>query len=220
MSQLETVGGFILVVLIVSDAITTLVITGGRTGRWRPTRIWYVATWRVTRAVAIRLPQRGGDFVLTAYPALSLLGLLVVWLAGLVIGWTLVYMGLGQRIQGGSDGGPLIYYAGTSLLTPAFGTAHGTAVRLLSLVEALTGLGTIALLILYLPALYGAYSKREARLLTLDDPQGGRLTPVRVVAVHSSDQNVDLFYRFCAGWETWTAEVLESHVSYPMLALY
>ena len=92
--------------------------------------------------------------------------------------------------------------------------------RFLSLVETLTGLGTIALLISYLPALYGAYSRREARLLTLDDPLGGRLTPFRVIAVQASDENLELFNRFCSDWEMWTAEVLESHTSYPMLALF
>jgi hypothetical protein len=132
----------------------------------------------------------------------------------------LIYRALGDHPAGARDWETLFYYAGASLLTPAFGTAHDLPTRLLTLTEALTGLGTIALLISYLPALYGGYSRREARLLTLDDPQGGRLTPVRVIATHSGDQDLDLLYRFFAEWELWTAEVLESHVSYPMLALF
>lgn len=98
--------------------------------------------------------------------SLSLLGLLVLWLAGLMLGWALLYWGLRFTITGTNDFGTTLYYSGTSLLTPAFGTAHGAMQRTLTLVETLTGLGTIALLISYLPALYGAYSKREARLLT------------------------------------------------------
>jgi hypothetical protein len=132
----------------------------------------------------------------------------------------LVYFGLDLRVQGSNGWGTLVYYAGTSLLTPSFGTVHATLPRILTLVEVVTGLGTIALLISYLPTLYGAYSRREARLLTLDDPAGGRITPVRVVAVHAGDGDVDLLYRFFADWEMWTAEVLESHVSYPMLAVF
>jgi hypothetical protein len=213
-------GGALLVLLIISDAVATLVVTQGRSGLWRPTRLWYAATWRATRAVAARLPGRGGDAALSVYPAASLLGLLVLWLTGLMLGWSLVYLGLGVRVAGSGSFGTLLYYAGTSLLTPAFGTAHGTAERMLSLVEALTGLGTIALLISYLPALYGAYSKREARLLTLDDPAGGRISPVRVIQTHCADADLELLYRYFAEWEMWTAEVLESHVSYPMLALF
>jgi hypothetical protein len=217
---LALVGGAALVLIILADAIGTLIVTRARTARWRPTRLWYATTWRGTRIAAARLPSRGGDFVLNVYPALSLLGLLLLWLVGLMVGWAFIYWGLSERVAGEGDWVSLAYYSGTSLLTPAFGVANGVGVRFLSLVETLTGLGTIALLISYLPALYGAYSRREARLLTLDDPIGGRLTPLRVIAVHVSDRNLDLFNRFCADWEIWTAEVLESHSSYPMLALF
>jgi hypothetical protein len=217
---LSIVVGAFFVLAVISDAVGTLVVTQGRSGPWRPTRIWYAGTWRATRALVGRLPYRAGETALTVYPAWSLLGLLVLWLVGLVLGWGLIYWGIGLRVPAGSGFGTIVYYAGTSLLTPAFGTAHGPAPRTLTLLETLTGLGTIALLISYLPALYGAYSKREARLLTLDDPLGARLTPVRVIAVHLGDGDLDLLYRFFAEWEMWIAEVLESHVSYPMLALF
>ena len=217
---LALVGGAALVLFILADAIGTLIVTRARTARWRPTGLWYAATWRCARSAASLLPARGGDFVLNVYPALSLLGLLLIWLVGLGVGWATVYWGLSEHVGTQNDWVSLAYYAGTSLLTPAFGVADGEAVRFLSLVETLTGLGTIALLISYLPALYGAYSRRETRLLTLDDPVGGRLTPLRVIAVQASDGNLDMFNRFCADWEMWTAEVLESHTSYPMLALF
>ncbi len=214
------VAGAALVLLILADAIGTLIVTRARTARWRPTRLWYASTWRCARAAAAHLPSRGGDFVLNVYPALSLLGLLVLWLVGLCVGWASIYWGLSEVVAGGGDWVSLAYFSGTSLLTPASGLLNGEGVRFLSLVETLTGLGTIALLISYLPALYGAYSRREARLLTLDDPQGGRLTPMRVIAVHSTDGSLELFHRFCSEWEMWTAEVMESHTSYPMLALF
>ena len=105
-------------------------------------------------------------------------------------------------------------------MTPVFGSAHSGVVRMLSLLETLTGIATIALMISYLPALYGAYSRREARLLTLDDPLGSRITPVRVLAVHAPGRDLDMLYRALDEWQAWTAELLESHVSYPMLALF
>jgi hypothetical protein len=220
MHILSALAGALLILVVASDAVGTLVVTRGRSAPWRPTRIWYACTWRAARALASRLPFEGGETVLGVYPALSLLGLLVLWLAGLVLGWALLYWAIGFRVAGTTGFGTTIYYSGTALLTPAFGTARGAAQRTFTLAETLTGLGTIALLISYLPALYGAYSKREARLLTLDDPIGSRITPVRVIAVHSGDGELHLLYRFFAEWEMWTAEVLESHVSYPMLALF
>ncbi len=215
-----TAGGVVLIVGMLSDAVATLIVTQGTAGPWRPTRLFYGVTWRATRALAARLPDRAGEYMLNLYPALSLLGLLVLWLAGLMVGWSLVYWGLDQRIGGSTDWGTLLYYAGASLVTPVFGSAHGTAVRMLTLLETLTGLVTIALMISYLPALYGSYSRREARLLTLDDPSGSRITPVRVIAVSAPGGDLEMLYRSFGEWQLWTADVLESHVSYPMLALF
>jgi hypothetical protein len=215
-----TIGGVVLIVGMLSDAVATLIVTQGTSGLWRPTRLFYAATWRGARALAARLPDRPGEYTLNLYPALSLLGLLVLWLAGLMIGWSLVYWGLDQHVGGTGDWGTLVYYAGTSLVTPVFGSAHGALVRMLTLLETLTGVVTIALMISYLPALYGAYSRREARLLTLDDPRGGRITPVRVIALLAPGGDVEMLYRGLGEWQMWTADLLESHVSYPMLALF
>jgi hypothetical protein len=220
MHVLGTLAGGLLVLVVVSDAVGTLVVTQGRSAPWRPTRLWYTGTWRAARALASRLPFEASETILSVYPALSLLGLLLLWLVGLTLGWALLYWGIELKPGGTGDFGTVVYYSGTALLTPAFGTAHGAGQRILTLIETLTGLGTIALMISYLPALYGSYSKREARLLTLDDPLGSRMTPVRVIAVHAGDGELDLLYRFFAEWELWIAEVLESHVSYPMLALF
>jgi hypothetical protein len=214
------VGGAVLVVAMMSDVVATLIVTQGTSGPWRPTRLFYGTTWRGTRVLVARLSDRTGEYVLNLYPALSLLGLLVLWLAGLMIGWSLVYWGINQHVGGASDWGSLVYYAGTSLVTPLFGSAHGTVVRMLTLLETLTGVVTIALMISYLPALYGAYNRREARLLTLDDPLGGRITPVRVIAVNAPGGDLEMLYRSFAEWEQWIADVLESHVSYPMLGLF
>ena len=59
------------------------------------------------------------------------------------------------------------------------------------------GLVSIALVIGYLPTLFGAYSRREVQLLTLDG-----------LAAAFAD------------WEWWCAEVFDSHTAYPMLAFF
>jgi hypothetical protein len=212
--------GAVVIGVMASDAVGTLVVTRGRGSRWRPTSVWYAVTWRAVRAAAVLLPDRAAGLALNTYAPLSLLGLLIVWLVGLLLGWAMLYAGLGEPASAHGDFATTVYYAGTSLFSAAFGTAHGTTAQLLSLVETVMGLGTVALLISYLPALYGAYSRRETKLLTLDDTLGTRITPVRVIAVHTPGADLELFYRFCADWEQWTAEVLESHSSYPMLALF
>ncbi len=86
-SVLALAGGVALVFLVLVDATATLVLTSGESAPWRPTRLWYEGTWRLTRAVAARAMRgRFADRFLQAYPALSLLGLLLLWLLGLTLG--------------------------------------------------------------------------------------------------------------------------------------
>ena len=139
---IAVLGGVVLIVAILSDAVATLVVTQGAAALWRPTRIFYATTWRAVRALAARVPDRLGAFVLNVYPALSLLALLVLWLVGLLVGWSVVYWGADAHVAGAHDWGGFVYYAGTSLVTPAFGSAQG-AFRMITLLETLTGVVTI-----------------------------------------------------------------------------
>lgn len=84
----------------------------------------------------------------------------------------------------------------------------------------MTGLGTIALLISYLPVLHGAYHRRQARLLTLDDPSGERIQPASLILLYANSGGIERLNQFFAEWEVWTDEILESHVSYLMLAYF
>jgi hypothetical protein len=215
-------GGLSLVLLTLVDAIGTLVAARGLTSRWRPTRQFYWATWRLWRAVARRLsPPRQENF-LSAYGPLTLLTLLGMWLVGLLIGWSLVYLGAQGQLEGETGYGSLLYYSGTCLLTLGFGDilATSTPLRLAALAEAGTGVATMALAISYLPALYASYGRREARLLTLDDLSGERIQPTALIVIWAPGGDVDRLYRFFGEWEHWTADILESHVSFPMLALF
>ena len=218
----EVVAGALLVALTLADAIGTLVVARGLTARWRPTRGFYSTTWRVWRALARRLEGARREAFLSAYAPLTLLGLLAMWLVGLLLGWSLIYLAGEASLEGADGFLSLVYYSGTCLFTLGFGDilASNDLLRVLALAEAGTGVATMALAISYLPALYGAYGRREGRLLTLDDPSGSRITPSSIVLLWAPGGDVTRLYRFFAEWEAWTADILESHVSYPMLALF
>jgi hypothetical protein len=221
-SSLALVAGLVLVAVALVDAIGTLVAARGLTARWRPTRQFYWATWRVWRGIARRLKGRRQESFLSVYAPVTLLLLLGMWLAGLLVGWALVYLAGEDHLRGDSGFGSLLYYSGTCLLTLGFGDilAESTPLRLAALAEAGTGVATMALAISYLPALYASYGRRESRLLTLDDPSGERIQPTALIAIWSPGGDVERLYRFFGEWEHWTADILESHVSFPMLALF
>ena len=217
----QLLGGFGLVLATLADTIGTLVVARGITGRWRPARHFYSVTWRLWRAMGRRLHRHREGF-LSAYAPLTLLTLLGLWLIGLLLGWALVYSAAEASLEGDSGFGSLVYYSGTCLLTLGFGDilAETTPLRLAALAEAATGVATMALAISYLPALYASYGRRESRLLTLDDPSGERIQPTAIIGIWAPGGDVDRLYRFFGEWEAWTADILESHVSFPMLALF
>ncbi len=99
-------------------------------------------------------------------------------------------------------------------------TLPDAALVRLQLAEAGTGVATMALAISYLPVLYASYGRRESQLLTLDDPSGERIQPTSLIRIWAPGGDTDRLYRFFGDWENWTADILESHVSYPMLALF
>ena len=99
---------------------------------------------------------------LAMYGPLSLLGL-VTWVVLLVAGWAAVWWGLRSAVTGVDGYLDAVYFAGVGFFTVGFGdlVPTGGLARLLVLVEAFMGLVTMALVIGYLPTLYGAYSRRE-----------------------------------------------------------
>ena len=215
--------GLALVSFTLADSLAALVVPRGLTSRWRPTRVFYKYSWMLWRAAVLKVRSaEKREQLLAIYAPMSLLTLLLLWLTRLVFAWSLVYLPFSADLDGANGYGGVFYFSGTSLLTLGFGdiTATSTVLRVSTLLEAVTGLGTVALVISYLPALYGAYGRRETRLLTLDDPSGERIQPTSLIALHAPDGEVERLYRFFAEWELWTAEVLESHVSYPMLAFF
>jgi hypothetical protein len=189
------VGGLLVIALVVIDVLATLLVTQGRAAWWRPARLLYAATWPLWRSVARRLLERAREPWLSLYGPLSMLALLIVWLAGLFGGWALVYFGV-VGFGGSHDFASLGYYVVGAVVT---------------------GLVTVALLIAYLPGVFAAYNRREARLLTLDDPTGRRITPVAVLTLSAPDGDLGRLCDFFAGWELWVADVLESHTAYPVL---
>jgi hypothetical protein len=219
---LQLVGGVGLMLGTLTDAIGTLVAARGFTGRWRPTRHFYRVTWRMWRAVGRRFHGRRREGFLSAYAPLTLLSLLALWLTGLLLGWALIYLAGEDSLTGDSGFGSLVYYSGTCLLTLGFGDvlAQTTPLRVAALAEATTGVATMALAISYLPVLYAAYGRRESQLLTLDDPSGERIQPTALIQIWAPGGDTERLYRRFGEWERWTADILESHVSYPMLALF
>ena len=82
------------------------------------------------------------------------------------------------------------------------------------------GFGFLAVVISYLPVLYQAFSHREVTIALLDARAGSPPTAAQLLVRLARHRNFAPLDRFLEEWERWAAEVLESHVSFPVLSYY
>jgi len=153
------------------------------------------------------------DRVLAFAAPLAILGTLTSWLVLFLIGYGLLLAGVSGL---GLDSA--FREAGSSLFTLGFASSARDRLTLLDFAAAATGPVAIGLQIGYLPALYAAYSRREAEVTLLQAragiPAWGPEILVRHVQVAGLLDSLPELYR---GWERWAAEISESHTSYPVL---
>ena len=92
--------------------------------------------------------------------------------------------------------------------------------KALTAVQAGVGFGFLALVIGFLPALNQSFSRREVNISLLDARAGSPPTAAEVLRRHSYDHGLEALRMLLRDWEGWSAELLESHLSYPMLAFF
>ncbi len=226
MSLLGILGGSLLLLFVLWDAFETIVLPRRVSRRFRLTRLFYRVTWLPWRALA-RLRKAGAarENFLSVYGPLSLLLLLMLWAAALVFGFALLHWGLGTRLQApaGLQGFAAdLYYSGTTLFTLGLGDVWPTSAldRLLTVVEGGTGFGFLALVIGYLPTLAQAFSRREVNISLLDARAGSPPTALELLRRHAASNGGEELTVLLTEWERWSAELLETHVSFPVLGYY
>ena len=223
MGSLIAAAGALWVVVIMWDAFEALVLPRRVTRRLRPTRMFYRVTWQVWSAVARRMRPGGRrETYLSFFGPLSLLVLLAAWAASLVAGFALLQTGLGAslNVPGGGSFTDHLYLSGETFFTLGLGdiTPVSRAGRVLVVIEAGIGFAFLALVIGYLPVLYQSFSRREVNITLLDARAGSPPSAEELLRGSWSD-HAELT-GLLREWERWSAEVLESHLSYPVLSYY
>jgi Ion channel len=115
-----------------------------------------------------------------------------------------------------------IYFAGTALFTIGFGDFVGTTplARAVSLSAAISGLAVLALVVTFLFSLYGAFQRREVGVVTLEAGAGAPPSGVTLLETYAMAGIVDDLPAMFQRWQTWAAEVLDSHLAFPILAYF
>jgi hypothetical protein len=226
MRILALISGIVCLVVVLLDAFQTIILPRRATGRFRLTRIFYIVTWHpwVFVASLIRNVRKRETFF-SFYGPLSLILLLVTWAAGMVLGYALIYYSMGSPFHDPTQVPTLrtdLYVSGTTIFTLGLGdvtplTRHS---RELIILEAGMGFGFLAVVMGYFPVLYGAFSRREVSISLLDARAGSPPTAAELLRRHSYEGAESDLSMLLVEWERWSAELLESHISYPLLCYF
>ncbi len=208
------------------DAFETVILPRTVSRRLRLARVYFGFTWRRwSRSAARFRTDRRRERFLAIFGPLSLLGLMGVWALGLLFGFAGVQWAAGSSLRPLRANGHFIddlYLSGTTFFTLGLGDLQpvGHVARLITVAEAGTGFAFLAIVIAYLPVLYQSFSRREAQLTLLDAWAGSPPAAVEVLRRLAARNELDALQSFLKDWEYWCSELLESHISYPVVAFF
>jgi hypothetical protein len=215
-----------LILCVLVETFESIVLPRRVMRPYRFTRFYYHNTWRLWRAVALVLkPGKVRAGFLSWFGPLSLLGLFFSWFLGLILGFGALGWALDlpiNTVDGRTDLPTYLYLSGVTFFTLGLGdvTPREGVGRLLTVTEAGLGFGFLALVMAYLPMLYQAFSKREVTISMLDARGGSPPTAAQILARAAQKGDCATLVASLAEWERWSAEVLESSLSYPVLSYY
>jgi Ion channel len=223
---LAAVAGLLIIGVVLLDSFETVVLPRRIQRSFRLTSWFYRHTWvpwsRLSRH--FRSINRREAF-LSYFGPLSLIVLLVFWAAGLIFGFALLQFGSGEHIALNNQRvtfGGLMYHSGETFFTLGYGDILPTSslARSLAVMEAGMGFGFLAIVIGYLPVVYSSFSAREHEISLLDSRAGSPPAATELLkrlGCCPDQVTLDQVFR---DWERWAAEVLESHLSYPVLCFF
>lgn len=227
MAILAAISGILLILLVLWEGFETIILPRRVTRRFRLTRFFYHSSWRPwVMIISGIVPARQRENWLSYFGPLSLLLLLSIWAGGLISGFAIIHWALGSGIvltEGGNPGFIAdLYMSGTTFFTLGLGDVlpRTSLSRLLVVTESGMGFGFLALVIGYLPALNQSFARREVSISLLDARAGSPPTASEMLRRHDHDRGKEALRQLLHEWELWSAELLEGHLSYPVLAYF
>ncbi len=208
------VAGVIAVILTLYSAISTFVLP--RSARSPLTRLVFT-TLRVIFGFLLHFAKtyRRRDAVMAYYAPVGLMMLLPTWYSLIALGYAAMYsaLGFGNLVE-------VFQLSGSSLFTLGFATPHGFWISALVLSEAMLGLIMVALLIAYLPTMYAAFSRREQAVNMLEVRAGSPPSALEMLLRFRRIHGIDKLGEYWRVWETWFADIEESHTTLATLVFF
>jgi hypothetical protein len=207
------------------DSFETVILPRRVTHGFRFSRFFYRNTWWLWRALALRISAgKKREAFLSWFGPMSLLALLSTWVLGLIVGFALLQWSLGIPVKPPEKAtfSTYLYWSGGTFFTlgPGDVTTDSWLGRALAVAEAGLGFGFLALIIGYLPVTYQTFSRREVTISLLDARAGSPPAAAQLLRRVAGSGDCEVVDPLLAEWEKWAAELLESHLSFPVLSYY
>jgi hypothetical protein len=226
MRLLAVIPGLGLILIILWDAFETIILPRRVTRRLRLTGVFYQTMWLICSSLVRAMHNRKRrEKYLGTFGPLSLLMLLTLWAAGLILGYATLHWGLETRLNVPQETGNFatyLYISGETFFTLGYGDIVPQLAlgRAIAVIEAANGFGLLAIVIGYLPVLYGAFSRREVNIALLDARAGSPSSAAEMLRRHGESGHLHDLTSVLHEWEHWSAELLESHLSYPVMCYF
>ncbi|HYV35331.1 MAG TPA: potassium channel family protein [Gemmataceae bacterium] len=227
MAWLGVAAAAVLIWIVFVDAFEAVILPRRVRHGYRLASLFYGTAWFLWTTLGRLLPAgRWRSGLLSTFGPLSLFGLIGVWAAGLITGFALMHWSLGTPLSASHATdhglGHYLYFSGTTFFTLGYGDVVPTDGfgKALSVAEAGIGFGFLALVISYLPVLHQAFSRREITISLLDARAGSPPSAGELLRRRADAGNLASIEPLLVEWERWAAELLESHLSFPVLRFY
>ena len=222
-----TIGGVFLIFIILMDAFETVVLPRRiKRNFFRISTRFYRKTWGLWTRVArhIKSPNRREGF-LAYFGPLSLFPLLGFWALGLIFGFACVQHGIGEHVSLGNEKitfWKVLYLSGETFFTLGYGdiTPNNPAARALAVMEAGMGFAFLGVVIGYLPVIYNSFAAREVEISLLDARAGSPPSAAEFLGRLGCCPDQRVLDEIFRDWESWCADLLSSHISYPVLLFF
>jgi hypothetical protein len=220
---LEGLAGGVLVLIVLLDIFNSVIVPRPTMRGTLLSRSIIRPGWRAWRALGTRARDvNKRESMLAIFPPMALILVLVAWVILLILGYALLIHSLRGDFRPLPGIRGSMYIAAASLFgvgQSAFIPAARAARAVIPVINA-TGLGTVALVITFLFSLYANFQRREARVVMLDARAGAPPSGVTLLETYGKLEMIDRLPETFANWETWSAEVLDSHLAYPILTYF
>src|SRR3984885_2936276 len=215
--------GVIIVAVVLWEAFETVILPRRVRRRFRLAVLVYRTTWVPWRGLAHRFRNaKSRETFLSFYGPLSILILFAVWAAAIIFGFALLYHSAAGQDSTHPAFQISLYFSGTTMFTLGLGDVipHTWPERFMVVFESGIGFGFLALVLSYLPVIYQAFSRREVNIVLLDARAGSPPTAFELLRRHSGPHGLDALQQLLHEWEHSAAEILESHISYPVVSYF